>query len=156
MKISTSMKKLYEAYNKGDHSLGCVSRACILCYIMESKGLNPKKKLFSFKDSEGNKVVRNHCIVLFNGKVYDTNIEESQNPMEFNKYEEMKKMEHSELNLVWEDWEKSKTSQDYTIQDLWEYVLKPEFDEASKKELRALMEEDIQKYLKDRPHIKRF
>src|SRR3989338_8856199 len=104
MKISMVMRELHEAYKKGNPSLGCMSRASILYNIMRSQGLNPERKLFSFKDNKGNRVVHSHCIIILNGLVYDSNIEEFKNPIEFDKYKEMKKREYPELNLIWKDW----------------------------------------------------
>ena len=50
MEISIALKKIYEVYKNGDHTLGCVARADILYCIMKDNGFNPQIGCFFFKD----------------------------------------------------------------------------------------------------------
>ena len=145
MKIVRVLEKLYGVYKKGDQNLGCVDRANILYYFMKNEGLNPKRKLFSFRrDDKG--MISSHCIIVLNGMVYDTNIEPSQNPIAFNEYEKIKKGQYSNLDLEWEDWEDSITEKNYPIDFLWNYL--DAFDEEFQKEIKSLVKEKYEHYIK--------
>ncbi len=153
MEISRALKELHEAYKDGNPSLGYVSRASILHYIMKYRGLDPERKLFSFKDNQGNRVIGLHCIVLLNGSVYDTNIEESKNPIEFEVYTKMKKESSPKLELVWENWTDSHDKNN-PIDFLWNYSAR--FNEGFKNEVRLMMEKEYEGYLEKNPHLKKF
>lgn len=152
IEISTSLKKLYQDSKNQNTNIGCIDRATILYYIMKSKNLNPKIKRFYFKDN--GQITIPHCVIVINNMVYDTNIKESQNPLEFSKYEEMQKGKNNpKSNLIWEDWEKSTARQDYIIPNLWDYL--DNFDEELQKELRPLIKKEYKEYLKEHPHARR-
>jgi len=142
MEIKTVLKKLYKTYKKGDSDLGCVSRANMLYYFMRNQGLNPKLKLFSFKNDGGERIILSHCIVILNNMVYDTNLDETQNPIEISKYEEVNKKQNPQLNLIWEEF----LSDKYPIDLVWNYL--PKCDEDLQKEIRSLIKEKYKNYLK--------
>lgn len=152
MEISTAMQKLHEAYKKGDPSLGCVSRATILNYVMKDNGLDSKRKLLFFKDEKGDKIMPYHCVVIVDGEVYDPNIEESQNPIRLSEYEELKKKETRNTRLFWLDWNDTHEKNN-PIDFIWNYL--PKFEEGFLKEVESLIKEDYEKYIEKNPYLKK-
>ena len=106
------------------------SRATILYYILKDKGLNPKRKI-------GVKPPTTHHVVESGGKIYDANIEPSQNPINIKEYE--KKMDSFEWKY-WEDKEKDNNPIDYA----WNYSER--FDGKFKEYVRNLMRKDYEAY----------
>ncbi len=153
MEINIAMMKLHDEYKKGDPRLGCVDRAHILYHIMKKKDLNPERKLFSFQNDQGKKIILSHCVIVESGMIYDANLEGWQNPIEFSKYDEMKRGLHPNLNLVWVDWEESQSSKNYFVDWLWDYLAS--VDEELMNEVKPLIEAEYNAYLDRFPYLKR-
>jgi len=123
MEITEVIVKLHEHYNL-DHEHGCLNRAVILYLFMKDKGLNPRIEHFQIGGKN-----EFHYVVLLGNKVYDANIDPSENPME--------KGEHPQFELKWIKWEIS-SDRNYS-ESILEMDL-PKFDKKFQGKIRDLME----------------
>lgn len=147
MEIEECVDRLHLAFEKGDSSLGCVSRASLLSCFMKNKGLKPQIKQFYFTGKDGKKISSTHCVVLCNGNIYDTNLSASENPVSLGDYEEM--IKKSDRHLVWVDLNRANNPIDF----VWHYLCKG-CDEELQKEIKPLMQEEYEAYLEKYPHVR--
>jgi len=150
MEILTCLQKLYEAKKRSIQGLGCVSRSSLFYYFLKNKKFKPKTKLFYFVDKEGQMMVPRHCVVILNEEVYDANNPSSQNPTSFEKYENIVKKQYSEWDMVWEEWEKSTSGKNYSVDDPWNYLMKYG-DSELKEEIKPLLEPEYKELIQKNP-----
>lgn len=146
MEIEEVLKRLHNDYKKRP-SLGCADRASILYHFMKSKGLKAEIKAFYFED-DPNAV---HWVVIIDNKVYDSNEEDTKNPLDCQLYEENKQKIKSYVKCNWKSWEELSMDKNYFIDYLWKYLAR--FDADFQTEIRSLINKEYYAYIKKHPGI---